>query len=141
KIETLAHGVDQLTVNGWSTAVSASSDRKTSAFIRQSLAHPPEVWAGEIGQWKQITSINGDIKPAWGEAKSIHWQNEGINLQGWLIYPKNFDPSRKYPMVVQVHGGPGAMARSSWPGPYSFGIALAATGYFVFLPNLRGSSR
>jgi dipeptidyl aminopeptidase/acylaminoacyl peptidase len=42
-------------------------------------------------------------------------------------------------MVVLVHGGPGAMAGSSWPGPSNFGVPLSAVGYFVFMPNPRGS--
>ena len=139
KIETLAHEPGQLSASGWGTAISLASDGKTSAVIRQSLAHPPEVWAGAIGQWKQITSKNANLKPAWGEAKSIHWQNDGFNLQGWLLYPVNFDAAKKYPMVVQVHGGPGSMAHSNWPNSRGFGIALSAVGYFVFMPNPRGS--
>ena len=138
-IETRAHAPEQFTANGWGTAISLSADGKSAAVVRQSLAHPPEVWAGPIGQWKQITSHNANLKPAWGEAKSIHWQNEGFNLQGWLLYPRNFDASKKYPMVVLVHGGPSSMVHSSWPGPHSFGIALSAAGYFVFMPNPRGS--
>ncbi|HEY3770610.1 MAG TPA: S9 family peptidase [Candidatus Angelobacter sp.] len=139
KIGTLAHEPGQLNAVGWGTSVSLSSDGKSSAVIRQSLAHPPEVWAGAIGQWKQITFKNANLKPAWGEAKSIHWQNDGFNLQGWLLYPANFDANKKYPMVVQVHGGPGSMAHSSWPNSRGFGIALSAQGYFVFMPNPRGS--
>src|SRR5215831_7243686 len=139
KIETLAHGPEQLTANGWGTAVSLSADGKSAAVIRQSLAHPQEVSAGTLGQWKQITSRNAALKPAWGETKSIHWQNDGFNLQGWLLYPRNFDPSKKYPMVVQVHGGPSSMAHSSWPTERSFGVALSSAGYFVFMPNPRGS--
>jgi dipeptidyl aminopeptidase/acylaminoacyl peptidase len=139
KIETLTHAPEQLTASGWGTAISIAADGKTAAVIRQSLAHPPEVWAGAIGQWKQITSRNAALKPAWGEARSIHWKNDGFNLQGWLLYPLNFDATKKYPMVVQVHGGPSAMAHSSWPGSHSFGVALSAAGYFVFMPNPRGS--
>ncbi|HEX4603414.1 MAG TPA: S9 family peptidase [Candidatus Angelobacter sp.] len=138
-IETLTHAPGQLIANGWGTAISLSSDGKTAAVVRQSLAYPPEVWAGAIGEWKQITQRNAKFKPAWGEAKSIHWQNDGFNLQGWLLYPLNFDASKKYPMVVQVHGGPSAMAHSSWPNAHSFGIALSPAGYFVFMPNPRGS--
>lgn len=139
KIETLWHSPDQLSANGWGTAVSVAADGKTSAVIRGSLDRAPEVWAGPIAGWKQITSRNAALKPAWGQAKSVHWSNEGFNLQGWLLYPRDFDPSKKYPMVVLVHGGPGAMVRSSWPGPHSFGIALSADNYFVFMPNPRGS--
>jgi dipeptidyl aminopeptidase/acylaminoacyl peptidase len=138
-IQTLTHAPGQLLANGWGTAVSLAADGKTAAAIRHSLAHPPEVWAGAIGEWKQITSRNAGLKPAWGEAKNIHWQNDGFNLQGWLLYPANFDPAKKYPMVVQVHGGPSAMAHSSWPGSHSFGVALSSAGYFLFMPNPRGS--
>src|SRR5215471_4460150 len=109
KIETLAHSPEQLTANGWGTAISLATDGKTSAVIRQSFAQPPEIWAGAIGSWKKITSRNAGLQPAWGEARSLHWQNDGFNLQGWLLYPRNFDPAKKYPMVVQVHGGPGSM--------------------------------
>ena len=138
-IATLAHGPEQFTANGWGSAISISNDGKSAAVIRQSLAHPPEVWAGALGEWKQITSRNAALKPAWGEAKSIHWQNDGFNLQGWLLYPLAFDPAKKYPMVVLVHGGPSSMVRSSWPAAHNFDIALSAAGYFVFMPNPRGS--
>jgi dipeptidyl aminopeptidase/acylaminoacyl peptidase len=138
-VEMLWHGPEQVVANGWGTAVSLAADGKTSAVIRDSLAHPQEVWAGPIGAWKQITSANAALKPAWGQAKSIHWSNEGFNLQGWLLYPSDFDPAKKYPMVVAPHGGPGAMVRSSWPGPGNFVVPLSTAGYFVFMPNPRGS--
>jgi dipeptidyl aminopeptidase/acylaminoacyl peptidase len=138
-VETLTHAPEQILADGGGTAVSLSADGKSTAVIRHSLAHPPEVWAGTIGQWKQITSRNAALKPAWGEAKSIHWQNEAFHLQGWLIYPRGFDATKKYPMVVQVHGGPSSMVHSSWPGSHSFGVALSAAGFFVFMPNPRGS--
>ncbi len=138
-IATLTRGPGELSAYGWGTAVSLADDGKTAAVIRQSLAHPPEIWAGGINEWKQITSRNAALKPAWGEAKSVHWQNDGFNLQGWLLYPVNFDPAKKYPMVVLVHGGPSSMQHSAWPGPHSFGVALSAAGYFVFMPNPRGS--
>lgn len=139
KVETLWHGPEFVTAGNWGTSVSISADGQTSAVLRGSLETPPEVWAGPIGQWKQITQINASVKPAWGQVKSVHWSNDGFNLQGWLLYPRDFDTSKKYPMVVLVHGGPGAMAASSWPGPANFGVPLSAVGYFVFMPNPRGS--
>jgi dipeptidyl aminopeptidase/acylaminoacyl peptidase len=139
KLEAVWHAPGMITANGWGPALSVAKDGKTSAVIRQSLSQPPEVWAGAIGDWKQITSANQGMKPLWGEAKSVHWSNDGFNLQGWLLYPQDFDPAKHYPMVVSVHGGPGAMLVSSWPGPHSFSVALSAAGYFVFFPNPRGS--
>jgi dipeptidyl aminopeptidase/acylaminoacyl peptidase len=142
KIETLWRNADRLSASASGTMASISADGKTAAVIRQSLRQPPEVWAGPISpavEWKQITSRNAGLKPVWGEVKSVHWTNEGFNLQGWLLYPLDFDPARKYPMVVTVHGGPSSMARSTWPGPHNFAVALSAAGYFVFQPNPRGS--
>jgi dipeptidyl aminopeptidase/acylaminoacyl peptidase len=140
RIETLWKADDQITrVRGWGAAVSLSADGKMSAMIRQSFARPPEVWTGPIGDWKQITSLNAKLKPAWGEARSIHWESEGFSLQGWLLYPRNFNPLKSYPMVVNVHGGPGAMVRNWWPGSQHFSVALSGNDYFVFFPNPRGS--
>lgn len=139
RIETLWKSEDRIRAKGWGAGVSIASDGQSSTVIRDSLSRPPEVWAGPVGEWKQITARNANLQPAWGEARSIHWQNEGFDLQGWLVYPRHFDPSKKYPMLVDVHGGPGVMASSAWPGPQSFPLALSDVGYFVFLPNPRGS--
>ena len=139
KVDTLWRGDDEITANGWGVAVSLARDGKTSSIVRQSFSRPPEVWSGPIGDWKQVTARNANLKPAWGEVKSIHWSNEGFNLQGWLMSPRHFDPGKKYPMVVSVHGGPGAMAQISWPGAHNFAVALSSADYFVFFPNPRGS--
>ena len=81
--------------------------------MRQSASTPPEVWAGPIGNWKQVTSLNADLKPAWGEMRNVHWMNGSTRVQGWLMLPKDFDPGKKYPLVVSVHGGPSCGLRSA----------------------------
>ncbi len=129
----------QLKADEWGTTLSVAGDGTTSAAVRTSFGAPPEVWAGRIGQWKRITHLNDGVKPAWGEARSIHWKSDGYDVQGWLIYPSGFDVSRKYPMVVVVHGGPGSAAESAWPSSGNFAVPLAASGYFLLLPNPRGS--
>jgi dipeptidyl aminopeptidase/acylaminoacyl peptidase len=139
RIDSLWRGQEQVSAGPWGTNISLARDGKTSALIRSSLGDPPEIWAGAIGYWRQVTQRNTAVKPVWGEAKSIRWKNEGFDMQGWLIYPRNFDPTKKYPMIVQVHGGPGAAVQSVWPDAGDFGIALSGTGYFVFQPNPRGS--
>jgi len=139
RIDSLCRGQEQVSAGLWGTNVSLARDGKTSAIIRSSLSDPPEIWAGPIGYWRQVTQRNTAAKPAWGEAKSLHWKNEGLDIQGWLIYPRNFDPAKKYPMIVEVHGGPGAAVQSSWPDAGDFAIALSGSGYFVFQPNPRGS--
>jgi dipeptidyl aminopeptidase/acylaminoacyl peptidase len=124
----------------FSIAYTISRDLKTTALVRESFAQPPEVWAGQVGEWRQITSANAGQHPLWGEAKDLHWTSDQFTVQGWLVYPKDFDPSRKYPMVVYVHGGPEGVATPSWPETFGNGTILANEGYFVFYPNFRGSA-
>ena len=139
KIEQLYGGADHVSEGTWGPSVSVSADGKTSATVRSSFAAPPEIWAGANGDWKQITQRNKNVRPGWGEAKSIRWKSDSYEVQGWLVYPSNFDVAKKYPMVVSVHGGPGAAVQSEWPGSGDFTMALAASGYFVLMPNPRGS--
>jgi dipeptidyl aminopeptidase/acylaminoacyl peptidase len=121
------------------TSVSISHDGEKMAFIRSSYAAPPEIWAGAVNEWKQITKRNEGLERGWGEAKSIQWKNGGHEIQGWLLYPKDFDGAKKYPLVVMVHGGPSWAASSEWPSPHDYAAGLAGAGYFVLRPNPRGS--
>ena len=139
RIDSLFHAPELLTSGFWSTSLSLTPDGKTAAFVRSSFQDPPEVWAGPIGMWKQVTHRNEGVKPEWGEARSLHWKNDGFDVQGWLIYPKNFDASRNYPLVVCVHGGPGDGVQPNWPSAHAYDMALPAHGYFLLLPNPRGS--
>jgi dipeptidyl aminopeptidase/acylaminoacyl peptidase len=86
-----------------------------------------------------VTDLNRSVRPQWGEARSLHWQSGGLTVQGWLLYPHDYDAKRRYPLVVSVHGGPAWARRPAWPGIFFDLSALAAEGYFVFFPNPRGS--
>jgi dipeptidyl aminopeptidase/acylaminoacyl peptidase len=130
--ETLAHGE-------FVPYVSVASDGRTTAVVRASFSKAPEVWAGPIGDWKQITHVNAALKPAWGEAKSLRWTTNIGSVQGWLIYPSDFDPAKKYPLVVYVHGGPAWAFTPKFPDRWNYPFALPAHGFFVLEPNPRGS--
>ena len=121
--------------------LSAAKDGKTIAGIFRSYSHAPEVVliTGESPTPTPVTTRNASLKPAWGEAKSIAWKNDGYEVQGWLLYPRDFDPGKKYPLVVYVHGGPSHISLSHWPGSHDFASGLAGMGYFVLSPNPRGS--
>jgi dipeptidyl aminopeptidase/acylaminoacyl peptidase len=124
---------------GWSPDGAVSRDGKTTALVRHSFRRPPEVWAGPVVGWKQVTHANQGARPQWGEAKSLRWQSDEFTAQGWLLYPRDFDPQRRYPMVVSIHGGPASAKRPAWPARTFDPTLLAAEGYFVFFPNPRGS--
>ncbi|MGH9586847.1 MAG: alpha/beta fold hydrolase [Acidobacteriaceae bacterium] len=119
--------------------ISTSSDNNTIAFIKSSFSQPPEVWAGPLNNLRQITHFNDSLKPSWGKAEPVSWTNEGFHIDGWLLYPANYDPAKKYPLIVYVHGGPAYANLARWPGA-GFGPApFSALGYFVLMPNPRGS--
>jgi dipeptidyl aminopeptidase/acylaminoacyl peptidase len=115
------------------------SNSNNIAFVESSFEHPPEVWAGEINNLRQITHYNDDLKPDWGKSESVTWENEGFHVQGWLLYLANYDPSKKYPLLVMVHGGPSSAVVPRWPGAGFGGAPFSALGYFVLMPNPRGS--
>ena len=120
-----------------------SRDGKVAAAVRSTYNSPPEVFAGPLGEWRQLTKDNATLLADWGKAESVEWANEGFNIQGWLVPPAKVEPGKKYPMVVLIHGGPSSVTTSEWPA--SFGMsraiiaALSVRGYYVLLPNPRGS--
>ena len=121
----------------WVPGRASAGEPVITAVVRQSASVPQEVWAGPIGNWKQLTSLNAEVKPAWGEIRNVHWMNGTTRVQGWLMLPKDYAAGKTYPLIVDVHGGPSAACMSSWAertlGPQS------ALGYFALCPNPRGS--
>jgi dipeptidyl aminopeptidase/acylaminoacyl peptidase len=133
---TLWRGDEAIGAGG--SVLASSNDGKTVATIRSSWTSAPAVWAGPLNQWTQRTHDNDSLKPTWGKAEKLHWTSDNFNVEGWLMYPENYDPAKKYPLVVSVHGGPAAAKLPSWPGFFDLSL-LSSQGYFVFFPNPRGS--
>lgn len=135
KVTALWTGDESIT-DGLTAFASFAKDGKTSAAIIQTFSKPPEVYAGTLGAWTPVTHANDGILPAWGEAKSVHWTSDGATVQGWLLPPANPEPGKRLPMVVWVHGGPSGIVRPAFGRMFG---ALASQGYYLFLPNARGS--
>lgn len=133
------------------SAVSLSKSSGRIAFIHSSFEKAPEIYTaqlqkaddGALGAASQspqpVTHGNDGVKPMWGRSESITWKNDGYNVQGWLLFPADYDPARRYPMIVYVHGGPTYANRPRWPGAGYGPAPLSAMGYFVLMPNPRGS--
>ncbi len=128
-------------------SVSATQDYSTFVFHASSFDHPNEIFAAtstgsasDFAGLKQLTHLNDGAQRPWGKVESLDWKNDQFDVQGWLLYPKEYDPAKKYPLVVVVHGGPAAAAMSRWGGGGGISAtALSALGYFVLEPNPRGS--
>ena len=133
---TLFSGNETLS-SGRGLGLALARDGTVSAVVRESFDSPPEVWAGPIGAWTRLTNENEGLKPEWGPAVSVRVTSDGQPVQGWLLPPARVDAREKHPLAVLVHGGPASAHRNAWPSPLLG--ALLARGYFVFLPNPRGS--
>ena len=137
---------DAATLRGpanYARGISIASDGKSTAAIRETFNEAPVILTGEIGSWRPqpMPPSRASTEAPWGKAINVHWQNEGFDVQGWLVPPKTLSPGTKYPMVVWVHGGPAWLTAPSWPTVLGDSpVLLAAHGYFVFYPNPRGSS-
>ena len=141
--QTIWKGPEGIHAFGNFSDFALSKDCKVAAAALSSYNSPPEVFAGPLGEWHQLTNNNAGLQASWGKAESIEWTNEGATIQGWLVPPAKIEPGKKYPMVVLIHGGPSSLTTSEWPA--SFGMsramiaALSTRGYYVLLPNPRGS--
>ncbi len=129
-----------ITSDAWVPAASFSQDGAVSAVVRQAASTAPEVWVGPMGKWKQITHVNAGARANWGESRNVHWMNGDTRVQGWLMFPKDYDPTKKYPLVVVPHGGPSWGWVSRWQeGQMDDMRAGSILGWFVLGPNPRGS--
>jgi len=143
ELRTIWKGAEHIHAFGNFPNFAISTDGKTAVAERSDFTTPPEVWAGSLGDWRKLTNDNATQSPTWGKAENLEWKNDGLNIQGWLIQPARVEPGKKYPMVVLIHGGPSSMESPEWPA--SFGMsratiaALSTNGYYVFMPNPRGS--
>lgn len=88
-----------------------------------------------------LTSVNEDLLAyrKLGKVKEIWYKSsiDGRDIQGWVVYPPDYDATKKYPLIVENHGGP----ILNYGPHFSAEIQLfAAEGYLVFYPNPRGST-
>ncbi|MCE2539291.1 MAG: S9 family peptidase, partial [Acidobacteria bacterium] len=65
---------------------------------------------------------------------------DGVTVEGLLFYPLDYEEGRRYPLVIQTHGGPQASDKFGFGAPRNSIQVLAALGYFVLQPNYRGST-
>ena len=139
----LWRGAETITGPGdFARGVSLAADGMNTAVIRESFNDPPGLWLGKAGAWHPLAQVAGGTEPAplWGRAENLRWPSDEFSVQGWLVPPAKVEPGRVYPMVVWAHGGPAWLNAPAWPKQVDYATLLANQGYFVFLPNPRGSA-
>jgi dipeptidyl aminopeptidase/acylaminoacyl peptidase len=94
----------------------------------------------EPAKMTTLTQVNDDqlANKKLGETEEIWYASkDGKKVQGWIIKPPDFDPSKKYPLILTIHGGPHSMDNTAFKFPWQL---HAAQGYVVLYTNPRGST-
>jgi dipeptidyl aminopeptidase/acylaminoacyl peptidase len=127
----------------FATNLQITRDGDTLIFANSSLAMPTEVFrVGSDGAGlTQVTNTNRDLlaRLRLRNAESVEWTGAlGKRVHGYLIKPSHFEPGRKYPLLVLIHGGPQSAWNNNWGYRWNPQV-FADAGYIVFMPNPRGS--
>lgn len=120
-----------------------SSDEKSVYYIGRSVGEPTEIYSADFATptaRRRLTKVNEaiagevDIRPA-----EVMWVTgaEGIKVQVYIVKPHNFDASKKYPLIVNVHGGPQSQWADAFRGDWQ---VYPGAGYIVAFPNPHGST-
>ncbi len=119
------------------------ADNGGFAFTLTRPDHPADVAVGARNGTgvRRLTVLNEDVlgHKQLGEVEEIWFDSsfDGRKMQGWIVKPPDFDPSRKYPLILEIHGGP----ISNYGDRFSAENQLYATGgYVVLYANPRGST-
>jgi dipeptidyl aminopeptidase/acylaminoacyl peptidase len=138
--ETEPGDVETVVGTGHATAVDAAAGRVV--VEKSEWDHRGDVFLAEDGEERRLTEVNAEYLDDRSvvEPEPVRFESDdGVEIQGWVLHPPDFDPEETYPLVVEVHGGPHAMWSTSGTMFHEF-QALAARGYVVFWSNPRGST-
>ena len=143
KVRTVADGLGGTDLGRPYTSGAFSVARNGRvAFTHNSTGRPADVaTATASGDARVLTALNDDLlgNKTLGAVRELTWKSskDQRDIQGWVVTPPDFDPAKKYPLILEIHGGPFAAY-----GPnYTTELQLfAAAGYIVLYANPRGST-
>ena len=123
-----------------------ANDFKHFAFLEADGTHYPEIYLSKVTPFapKQLTDFGSQLTDvAVATREVITWRNpEGIEIEGAIMKPADFDPNKKYPLMVVIHGGPAVTSRAvrGMDSLYYPKEIWAAKGALILEPNYRGSN-
>ena len=111
------------------------------AYTFGNVHNPSDLGVGHNTNFNRLTALNKDLfdHKELGNVEEVWFKSsfDERQIQGWLVKPPNFDPSKKYPLILEIHGGP----FSNYGFRFSAEIQLfASKGYMVLYTNPRGST-
>jgi dipeptidyl aminopeptidase/acylaminoacyl peptidase len=140
-------------IEGHNDDLKISADGRTMIFTRTSATMPTEIFVTRLADPRQRVAQGGSAARQLTSANTaalaqfylpageeLTWTGAGgARVSGWRFKPIGFDPSKKYPLLVLIHGGPQGAWADAWSYRWNPQI-YASQGYMVFLPNPRGST-
>jgi len=143
-VSTSGGPVKKIIAEGFNGDLNVTADGRTLAFSRSSMTRPSEVYRANAdgSSVTALTTTNDALLAPFNlkAAEEVTWTGAaGAKVAGWIIKPANFNPRRKYPLAVLIHGGPQGAWNDNWGYRWNPQI-FANAGYVVFMPNPRGST-
>jgi dipeptidyl aminopeptidase/acylaminoacyl peptidase len=136
KITTVLGGRRQI------SGLSYDKSQQHVVYVSTDLTHPTELYIANADGMneRRITAFNDKVNAevAWSDAERMLVKSVGgLEIESWLMKPFGYDPSKKYPLVLYIHGGPHSAYGENWFDEFQ---NLAGGGFFVLFTNPRGSS-
>ena len=144
KIPTTGGVPKKIVGDVFATSLQITPDGRSLVFVNSSMAMPAEVYRANAdgNGLTALTSVNRELMANFGlrKAEEVEWIGAlGKKIHGFVVKPANFDASKKYPLVVLIHGGPQSAWNDNWGYRWNPQV-FANDGYMVFAPNPRGST-
>ena len=143
-LEGVANQTDLLIPDEIITFVSYHRETGKLVIVSNSQSNPNEIFMGEVGSntIKRLTYSNPELDDiTLAKQETISWKsNDGLMIEGVLTYPLKYRKGKRYPLVLQIHGGPEGTSLDGWNTRATYPVQLlAANGFVVLEPNYRGS--
>jgi dipeptidyl aminopeptidase/acylaminoacyl peptidase len=134
----------KMVANVSASGLQITPDGRTLVFANSSMSMPAEIFRADIdeGTATPLTSANNNLMSPFNlrKAEEVEWTGAlGKKIHGFIVKPSNFDPNKKYPLAVIIHGGPQSAFNDSWGYRWNPQV-WSNNGYIAFLPNPRGST-
>lgn len=132
--------VGDLVINGaFGYDITVARQSPVIAFTATTPDRPSELYVMDTPDAKprRLTNFNAWISQVTlGKMERVTWKSDAFESDGVVLYPPQFDPGRKYPLVLVIHGGPTSSSKLSFS---TLAQLMAAEGWVVLQPNYRGS--
>lgn len=121
--------------NGQAAVSISTSDKPMEIAVTNTKSKNKIDWLTDVNSDVLYGKTLGEVKEIWYDATAE--TGESARVQGWVVLPPDYDASKKYPLLLQIHGGPHGMYNSGFSFTYQ---EFAARGYVVLYTNPRGST-